>query len=78
MAGMKLLDPDKLGQAKGLATGHCAVGFVYWRDRCESVERYDRRVEDSLQLAAALEWCGDNPPGRVFLAADKKLWERRC
>ena len=37
------------------------------------VERYDLRAADSLQLAAALEWCQDNPQGRILLTADDKL-----
>ena len=37
------------------------------------VERYDLRAEDSLQLAAALHWCGDAPQGRIFLSGDQKL-----
>ena len=37
------------------------------------VERYDLRAADSLQLAAALEWCEDVPQGRVFLTADERL-----
>ena len=39
------------------------------------VDRYDLRAADSLQLAAALEWCEDVPQGRVFLTADQKLRE---
>lgn len=39
------------------------------------VERYDLRAADSLQLAAALEWCEDTPHGRVFLTADQRLRE---
>jgi predicted nucleic acid-binding protein len=39
------------------------------------VDRYDLRAADSLQLAAALEWCEDAPQGRVFLTADRKLRE---
>ena len=39
------------------------------------VERYDLRAADSLQLAAALEWCEDVPNGRVFLTADESLRE---
>ncbi|HXM20881.1 MAG TPA: hypothetical protein VN948_06425 [Terriglobales bacterium] len=39
------------------------------------VERYDLRAADSLQLAAALGWCEDEPHGRVFLTADQKLRE---
>lgn len=37
------------------------------------VERYDLRAADSFQLAAALEWCEDDPQGRVFLTTDRKL-----
>ena len=39
------------------------------------VERYDLKVADALQLAAALEWCENIPQGRVFLAADQRLRE---
>jgi predicted nucleic acid-binding protein len=37
--------------------------------------RHDLRAADSLQLAAALEWCEGAPQGRVFLTADHKLRE---
>ena len=37
------------------------------------VDRYDLRAADSLQLAAALEWCENAPQGRVFLTADQRL-----
>jgi predicted nucleic acid-binding protein len=39
------------------------------------LERYDLRAADSLQLAAALEWCEGDPQGRVFLTADERLRE---
>jgi len=39
------------------------------------VESYDLRAADSFQLAAALEWCEDDPQGRVFLTADLRLRE---
>ena len=39
------------------------------------VDRYDLRAGDALQLAAALEWCENDPQDKVFLAADKKLRE---
>jgi len=39
------------------------------------VERFDLRAADSFQLAAALEWCEDDPQGRVFLTIDRKLKE---
>jgi predicted nucleic acid-binding protein len=37
------------------------------------LDRYDLRAADSLQLAAALEWCEDDPQGRPFLSADQRL-----
>lgn len=37
------------------------------------VERYDLRASDSLQLAAALQWCEGASQARVFLTADQKL-----
>ena len=39
------------------------------------LDRHDLRAADSLQLAAALEWCEDLPHGRMFLAFDEKLRE---
>lgn len=39
------------------------------------VDRYDLRASDSLQLAAALEWCEDAPRERIFLTADHRLRE---
>lgn len=39
------------------------------------VGRFDLRAADSLQLAAALEWCEDQPQGQVLLSADLKLRE---
>ncbi len=39
------------------------------------VDRHDLKAADALQLAAALEWCGDAPHGEVFLTADHKLRE---
>ncbi|HET9741379.1 MAG TPA: type II toxin-antitoxin system VapC family toxin [Terriglobales bacterium] len=39
------------------------------------VQRYDLRASDSLQLAAALEWCQDAPSGRILLTADRRLRE---
>lgn len=37
------------------------------------VDRYDLRAADSFQLAAAIEWCENNPQGCVFLTTDQKL-----
>lgn len=39
----------------------------------ELVKRYDLRAADSLQMAAALQWCEASPQGRVFLTTDERL-----
>src|SRR5258708_22251865 len=39
----------------------------------ELVERYDLRAADSLQLAAALHWCGEVSQGRIFVSGDQRL-----
>lgn len=39
----------------------------------ELVDRYDLRAADSLQLAAALEWCEGTPAGRTFLTTNGRL-----
>ena len=41
----------------------------------ELVLTYDLRAGDSLQLAAALQWCGERPQGMKFLSADTRLFE---
>jgi predicted nucleic acid-binding protein len=43
------------------------------RKAIDAVEAYDLRAADALQLAAALEWCGDATQGQVFLTLDQKL-----
>jgi len=40
---------------------------------CRLVDLYPLRAADSLQLAAALDWCQERPAGRVFLCGDKRL-----
>lgn len=46
------------------------------RDRAERLLRIHKlRAADSLQLAAALVWCGDRAPGRVLIGADGNLSE---
>lgn len=42
-------------------------------DAVELVKRYDLRAADSLQMAAALQWCEGSPQGRLFLTADMRL-----
>jgi predicted nucleic acid-binding protein len=37
------------------------------------VDRYDLHAADSLQLAAAIEWCKNATHGREFLTNDRKL-----
>jgi predicted nucleic acid-binding protein len=37
------------------------------------LEKHALKAGDSLQLAAALTWCGNRPVKRVFLCGDEKL-----
>jgi uncharacterized protein len=39
------------------------------------LEKHDLRAGDSLQLAAALTWCGERAAKRVFLCGDERLSE---
>jgi predicted nucleic acid-binding protein len=41
----------------------------------ELVDLHDLRAADSLQLAAAVQWCEGVPQGHVFLTMDRKLRE---
>lgn len=81
LARMKLLDSSQVSTARGLANRLAESWLVITpsdalRMRATQIAgRYDLRAGDSLQLAAALEWCKDAPQGRVFLAADKRLRE---
>ena len=46
------------------------------RDRAERLLRIHKlRAADSLQLAAALVWCGDRPQGRAVIGCDGNLSE---
>jgi len=60
--------------AKLSAEWTALVPSDYIRERgCDLVSRHDLRAADSFQLAAALEWCNDQPDGHVFLSADHRL-----
>ena len=63
--------------AKDLAEGWSVIqpSDALRAEATQLVDRYDLRAADSLQLAAALEWCEDAPQGRVFLTADHRLRE---
>jgi predicted nucleic acid-binding protein len=80
----RLLRTAKISQSELAEARLLANGLEDWwsvirpsdelRTRAQRiVERYDLRAADALQLSAGLEWCQDNPRGRVFLTADKKL-----
>lgn len=67
--------------AKRLAT---ALSDIWWvvqpsellrASALTLIEQYDLRAADSFQLAAAMQWCEDQPQGRVFLTADHRLRE---
>jgi predicted nucleic acid-binding protein len=78
---MKQLDSGEWTKARKLAKTLADSWFVIQpsdvvRSRAaQLVDRYDLRAADSLQMAAAFEWCEDTPQGRVFLTADQKLKE---
>jgi predicted nucleic acid-binding protein len=78
---MKQLNPSDWARARKLADRLADSWSVIQPSdglRAKStqlVDRYDLRAADSFQLAAALEWCEDDPQGRVFLTADGRLRE---
>lgn len=78
---MRQLDPGDAikarALAKSLADSWATIqpSDALRRKAIDLVDRYDLRAADSLQLAAALEWCEDAPQGHIFLSADQKLRE---
>lgn len=76
---MEQLNNIELGKAQKLAKKLAEAWSVVQPSELlrtkatQLVSRYDLRAADSLQLAAALEWCQDYPQGRVFLTADHRL-----
>ncbi len=76
---MRQLGPSDWTKARKLATALAdAWSVIQPSDAVRAkgiqlVDCYDLRAADALQLAAALEWCGDAPRGRIFLTADQKL-----
>jgi predicted nucleic acid-binding protein len=78
---MQQLDSSDWTKARKLAKRLASSWFVIQpsdalRARSiELVDRYDLRAADSLQLAAALEWCEEVPEGHVFLTIDQMLRE---
>jgi predicted nucleic acid-binding protein len=78
---MQQLDSRDWSKARKLAKRLASSWFVIQPSdalRARSVElvdRYDLRAADSLQLAAALEWCEGVPEEHVFLTIDQTLRE---
>src|SRR5450755_4390742 len=76
---MKELDPSAWNKArkhaKRLADSWSVIqpSDALRAKSIQLVDHYDLRAADSLQLAAALEWCEDAPQGRIFLTTDQKL-----
>ena len=78
---MQQLDAKELEQARNLAADLADLWWVMEpseaiRAKASSlVEQRDLRAGDALQLAAALEWCDNQPRKAVFLTADRRLRE---
>jgi len=78
---MRRLDSSQWTKARKLANDLADVWSVIQPSDAlrakatQLVDRYDLRAADSLQLAAALEWCEDAPQGQAFLTADHRLRE---
>jgi len=78
---MRRLDSTQWTKARRLANELADVWYVIQPSDAlrakatQLVDRYDLRAADSLQLAAALEWCEDAPQGQAFLTADHRLRE---
>src|ERR1700678_3951510 len=78
---MKQLGPDDWAKSRLLARDLAESWRVVQPSNSlragavQLVDRYDLKATDSLQLAAALEWCENIPQDRVFLAADQRLRE---
>jgi len=76
---MKQINPADCAKARKLANVLSdSWSVIQPSDRLRTkalqlVDRYDLRAADSLQLAAALEWCEGAPQGRGFLTADERL-----
>ena len=76
---MKQLDADDWNkarqQAKRLEDSWLVIQPTEMARRraIDAVEAHDLSAADALQLAAALEWCEDEPQGRIFLTLDQKL-----
>jgi predicted nucleic acid-binding protein len=72
-------DPQQWQQSVKLARALANIWFVVEpsdnvrRNALELVQRYDLHTADSLQMAAALQWCEGFPQGRVFLTANGRL-----
>lgn len=73
------LDSQQWSQSVRLARGLANIWSVVEasdnvrRNAVELIQRYDLHAADSLQMAAALQWCEGVPQGRVFLTADGRL-----
>ena len=81
LSRMNQIDSDDYLAARKLANDLSQICYVIQPTetlRTKAVQllhRHDLRAADSLQLAAALEWCEDLPQGRMFLTFDEKLRE---
>jgi predicted nucleic acid-binding protein len=78
---MQQLDGRELRQARNLAADLADLWWVMQPSeaiRAKAsllIEQHDLRAGDALQLAAALDWCDNQPRGRALLTADRRLRE---
>jgi uncharacterized protein len=79
LMNMKLLSSKAHTRARTIAAklaGEWAVvrpsDFIL-RRATDVITRHNLRAGDALQLAAALEWCQDQPQGVTFLTGDHRL-----
>jgi predicted nucleic acid-binding protein len=76
---MNQIDAQGVAKAKHHASQLTKDWFVIkpsdpLRDRAiRLLNQHSLRAGDALQLSAAMEWCNDQPNGRVFLTADQRL-----
>lgn len=71
----ELLAGKQLAQTLSLTWVSINPSSIIAAEACLLLESHPLSAADALQLAAALEWCGGQPTGKVFLTFDRRLRE---